>query len=36
MVESSIPMERYEMNVRSFANQTFASTLTGVWIFSAE
>lgn len=34
IVESSTPMDRYEMNVRSFANQTFASTLTGVGTFS--
>jgi len=28
-------MDRYEMYVRSFANQTFDSTLTGVGTLSA-
>jgi hypothetical protein len=35
MVESRSPMDRYEMKVRSFANHTLASTLTGVRTFSA-
>lgn len=34
MVDSSMPMDRYEMKVRSLANQTLASTLTGVGFFS--
>jgi len=34
MVDRSRPIERYEIYVRSFANHTFASTLTGVAIFS--
>ena len=34
IVDNRRPIERYEMKVRSFANQTLASTLTGVAIFS--
>lgn len=34
IVDSRRPMERYEMNVRSLANQTLDSTFTGVAFFS--
>jgi hypothetical protein len=33
MVDNKTPMERYEMKVRSLANHTLASTLTGVSTF---
>ena len=35
IVESNRPMERYDIKVLSLANQTLASTLTGVGIFSS-
>jgi hypothetical protein len=34
--DMTIDVDRYEIHVRSFANQTLASTLTGVATFSVD